>query len=61
MSSSGFSGALYDKTGAYEVGFYCAGAMIFVSGAMLFALPYISRRKKAREDQEKKGNGVVRA
>jgi len=32
-------GALYDSIGDYDAGFYFAGSMIFLSGAMLFAIP----------------------
>merc|ERR1711997_816391 len=32
-------GKLYDYTGSYDTGFYFSGAMIFISGAMLFAIP----------------------
>eukprot|EP00091_Calanus_sinicus_P024239 TRINITY_DN8585_c0_g1_i1.p1 TRINITY_DN8585_c0_g1~~TRINITY_DN8585_c0_g1_i1.p1 ORF type:complete len:281 (+),score=67.80 TRINITY_DN8585_c0_g1_i1:239-1081(+) len=34
-------GALYDSIGDYDAGFYFAGSMIFLSGAMLFAIPAI--------------------
>ena len=42
------SGALYDAIGNYESGFYFAGAMIFISGVMLFILPWMERRKEKR-------------
>jgi len=45
-------GALYDGTGSYDAGFYLAGTMIFLSGAMLFAVPLI--QKKMRKNKEKK-------
>jgi len=32
-------GALFDSIGDYDAGFYFAGTMIFLSGAMLFAIP----------------------
>ena len=38
------TGALYDWIGDYDAGFYFAGSMIFVSGAMLFAIPLIQKR-----------------
>ena len=39
-----FSGALKDSIGNYDAGFYFAGSMIFVSGAMLFAIPPIQKK-----------------
>jgi ABC-type uncharacterized transport system permease subunit len=39
-------GGLYDAMGNYDTGFYFAGAMIFISGIMLFALPWMQRGKK---------------
>jgi len=36
-------GAFYDSIGDYDAGFYFAGSMIFVSGAMLFAIPALQR------------------
>jgi len=36
-------GALYDSIGDYDAGFYFAGSMIFLSGAMLFAIPALQR------------------
>ena len=33
------SGALFDSIGDYDAGLYFAGSMIFLSGAMLFAIP----------------------
>ena len=50
-------GALYDMFGNYESGFYFAGTMIFISGVMLFVLPWMERRRDekllARAQQEK--------
>jgi len=37
-------GALYDSIGNYDAGFYFAGVMIFLSGAMLFFIPMLQRR-----------------
>jgi len=37
-------GALKDSIGDYDAGFYFAGSMIFLSGAMLFAIPPIQRK-----------------
>lgn len=45
---SRFSGALYDAIGNYESGFYFAGTMIFISGVMLFVLPWMEKKKKER-------------
>ena len=36
---------MYDALGTYDAGFYLAGTMIFLSGAMLFAIPLIQRRR----------------
>ena len=33
------TGALYDSIGDYDAGFYFAGSIFFISGAMLFAIP----------------------
>ena len=38
------AGALYDTMGNYDAGFYFAGVMIFLSGAMLFFIPMLQRR-----------------
>ena len=40
-------GLFYDKLGSYDVGFYFAGVMVFISGIMLFAIPLVSRRQEA--------------
>ena len=40
-----FSGWLYDATGNYDIGFYFAGVMIFLSGVMLFAIPWIEKKR----------------
>jgi len=37
-------GALFDSIGDYDAGFYFAGSMIFLSGAMLFAIPLLQKR-----------------
>jgi len=42
-------GALYDSIGDYDAGFYFAGTMIFISGAMLFAIPPLQRRLKNKK------------
>jgi hypothetical protein len=39
-------GALYDSLGNYDAGFYLAGFMIFLSGAMLFIIPWLQRRRQ---------------
>lgn len=51
-------GALYDASGDYDAGFYFAGAMIFVSGAMLFALPALQRRQQERKVKEEEKRRV---
>ena len=38
------SGALKDSIGSYDAGFWFAGTMIFISGAMLFAIPAIQHK-----------------
>ena len=38
-----YSGSLYDSIGDYDAGFYFAGSMIFLSGAMLFAIPALQK------------------
>ena len=45
FTSLTFSGWLYDATGNYDVGFYFAGVMIFLSGVMLFAIPWLERKR----------------
>jgi len=42
-------GALYDHLGNYDAGFYFAGGMIFISGAMLFAIPALQRKIERRK------------
>jgi len=42
-------GALYDSIGDYDAGFYFAGTMIFISGAMLFAIPALQRRLRNKK------------
>ena len=44
-----FSGALYDLLGDYDAGFYFAGTMIFISGAMLFAIPVLQRKLERKK------------
>lgn len=41
-------GALFDLMGDYDAGFYFSGVMIFLSGAMLFFIPLLQRRLKAK-------------
>jgi hypothetical protein len=40
---------LYDLLGNYDAGFYFSGTMIFLSGAMLFAIPSLQRRLDRRK------------
>ena len=42
---------MYDVLGAYSYGFYFSGAMIFLSGVMLFALPKL-QRKQAEQNKD---------
>ena len=42
-------GALYDGIGDYDAGFYFAGTMIFISGAMLFAIPALQRKLNSKK------------
>jgi len=44
-----FTGALYDALGNYDAGFYFAGTMIFISGAMLFAIPVLQRKLETKK------------
>ena len=44
-----FAGALYDALGNYDAGFYFAGTMIFISGAMLFAIPVLQRKLETKK------------
>ena len=46
-----FAGWLYDVLGAYSYGFYFSGAMIFLSGVMLFALPKL-QQKQAQQNKD---------
>jgi len=46
-------GALYDYIGNYDVGFYFAGTMIFLSGAMLVFIPSLQRRLAAKATKPK--------
>merc|ERR1719266_1536633 len=41
-----FIGWLYDQLGDYQSGFYFSGAMIFLSGVMLFALPRMQQKQR---------------
>jgi len=50
-------GALYDNIGNYDAGFYFAGSMIFVSGAMLFAIPAIQKKIKNKKPSFKIHSG----
>jgi len=50
-------GALYDSIGDYDAGFYFAGSMIFVSGAMLFTIPAIQDRIKKKKPSFKIHSG----
>ena len=46
-----FIGLLYDNFKSYESGYYFAGSMIFISGVMLFALPYFQKRQEMAEEK----------
>lgn len=35
--------------GNYDAGFYFAGTMIFISGAMLFAIPALQKRLETKK------------
>jgi len=52
-------GAFYDSLKSYDAGFYFAGTMIFLSGAMLFAIPALKRylAKKRPSFKITSGNG----
>lgn len=47
-----FIGWLYDEMGNYETGFYFSGSMIFLSGVMLFVLPWMQRRQASNSALE---------
>ena len=51
------TGALYDNIGNYDAGFYFAGTMIFLSGAMLFAIPAIQEKIKNKKPSFKIHSG----
>ena len=38
-----FAGWIADVTGSYDMAFYISGAGIFMSGSMLFAIPWIRK------------------
>lgn len=44
-----FIGFLFDQLGNYDAGFYFSGAVIFLSGAMLFAIPPLQRRLEKKK------------
>jgi len=46
-------GWFYDAIGSYDVGFYFAGSVVFVSGIMLFAIPMVRRWSEAKLDAAK--------
>jgi len=46
-----FIGFLYDHFKNYHAGYYFAGAMIFLSGVMLFALPSLIKRQQKLEEK----------
>lgn len=47
-----FCGWLYDQVGNYEGGFYFSGAVIFISGVMLFVLPKMMRKRDEKYEQD---------
>ena len=51
------AGALYDAIGNYDSGFYFSGAMIFISGIMLFALPWMERNRRRKRSAKKCHDG----
>merc|ERR1719266_3197037 len=50
-------GALKDSIGDYDAGFYFAGSMIFLSGAMLFAIPPLQRKLRDKKPSFKIHSG----
>eukprot|EP00090_Calanus_glacialis_P045678 TRINITY_DN8647_c0_g1_i1.p1 TRINITY_DN8647_c0_g1~~TRINITY_DN8647_c0_g1_i1.p1 ORF type:complete len:613 (-),score=108.85 TRINITY_DN8647_c0_g1_i1:381-2219(-) len=50
-------GALYDSIGDYDAGFYFAGSMIFLSGAMLFAIPALQKHLASKRPSFKITSG----
>lgn len=47
------TGWIYDMTQSYDPGFYLAGALIALSGLMLFAIPYMQTTDCKDQNQEK--------
>lgn len=45
-------GAFKDFSGDFDSGFYLSGSMIFVSGVMLFVLPWVEKRRELRKRNE---------
>lgn len=46
------SGWLRDAFGNYENGFYFAGTMVFLSGVMLFGIPWLQRKTKETRTEQ---------
>ncbi|XP_043197072.1 monocarboxylate transporter 3-like isoform X1 [Amphibalanus amphitrite] len=51
------AGALYDATNSYDPGFYVAGTMVAVSGAMLFFIPCVRRCAGNSEVRRQRSGG----
>jgi len=49
------TGWLYDVSNSYDNSFYMMGICIFVSGAMLYPVPYIQRWRLSRNKYTKLG------
>ncbi|XP_076277713.1 monocarboxylate transporter 5-like isoform X1 [Lasioglossum baleicum] len=50
------AGCLYDELKSYDPGFYTAGAMITVSGLILFFIPLIQKKVRRNVNHKKKKN-----
>lgn len=46
-----YTGMVFDSSGSYSITFILSGALIVVSGVMLLAMPWISRREERRRLQ----------
>ena len=45
-----FSGKMYDLRGSYDDAFYLMGALVAMSGLMLFSLPFIQKKHSVDDD-----------
>ena len=50
-SFDSLSGAFYEGTGNHDIGFYFAGAMVFISGVLVLLLTRLKHQKEEREEK----------